>query len=151
MLYKEEIVFALTKEVSYQDESGDHMASELILKAPTGKQEKATAVLQQKLMKAAMTCNKLMNIEADESTESPNAGDEPSLEAQCAYILTALKVSSDDYFDYKCCLYRMLSNGLGFIEGSTSKVKLTQTIIDEISLKDKDRLVGEYTANFIMP
>ena len=158
----EEFVFTLSNDLNYQDSSGDNHTNELICKAPVSKHEKTVSDLQQLLAKAMMEAQKLVSkeqleIAAEEAKkikenkdDLPDATEE-SIQENAESVLMAIKASSVDFFAYKNLVYDLLCNDLCFMRGNDSSSRMTKTLLIDMSLQDKDKLVGEYSANFIMP
>lgn len=150
MFYKEEFVFELKDELEYQS-GGDQKTKELVMKAPTGRHERFVCKLQQQLTKAMFNTRKLVSIEGEAKVETPEVSEEEEEQAKKDFVLMALQAGCDDLYDFKQTLYKMLCDGLCYINGPVERVKLTMALLSDIPLRDKDRLVGDYVANFISP
>lgn len=145
-----EFIFDLERQLNYQDSQGDNNTVELLLKPPVGKHERHVSQLQQQLSRATVSAQKLIannNVSDDSNIEEEDI----SIKDKADFILTALRISDIDFFEYKKCLYKMLCDDLCFIKANTGNVCITKTLIGDLTLRDKDKLVGEYSAHFIMP
>lgn len=155
MLMPEEFVFTLSSDLAYMGSSGDSTTRELICKAPVSKHEKTVSDLQQMLAKAMMDAAKSLSREQlaeagkKDKEELTTAQKEPE-KMDAAAILMSVKSSSIDFFAYKNLVYDLLCSDLCFMKGNDSNSVMTKTLLSEMSLQDKDKLVGEYSANFIM-
>lgn len=151
-MMSEEFVFNLSTDLNYQDSTGDCFTRELLLKAPIGKHEKSVCDLQQMLSKAMLSAQSLIN-KAKVNNDTPESENDIDLtvEEKSEFILTCLRASDISFYDYKYCLYKMITNDLCFIRAKEKDIRVTMTLINDLSLNDKDKLVGDYSANFIMP
>lgn len=144
MKMPEEVVFELSNELIYQS-GGDQITSELMISAPIGKHERYVCQLQQKLMRAMLEVSKSVQSsnQKDSSADSQDGG------MTKESVLIALRGGCEDLFGFKQTFYKMICEGLCYINGPSGKVNMTLTLLGDLSLSDKDNLVGEYIANFI--
>lgn len=151
MLQQEEFKFQLTKSLNYQDEMGDHNTDELLLKAPVGRHEAYVCKLQQGLMKSVMAAQALAqsNSKLEDKTIDNSEKADPSIEDTAYGFLSGLRAGSQDLMAFKKVFYSLLLDGICLIEGGTKQINITRTLLDKLSLNDKDKLLGEYLANFI--
>lgn len=161
MLMPEEFIFTLSTDLDYTDSSGNATTRELICKAPVSKHEKTASDLQQMLAKAMMDAAKLLSNEqiavaaeaekkAKEKKGELTAAPEEPEKMDAGAILMSIKSSSIDFFAYKNLVYDLLCSDLCFMKDNDSNNPMTRTLLSDMSLQDKDKLVGEYSANFIM-
>lgn len=156
MYSKEEFVFTLSKPLNYQDTQSDQETLELVLYAPTSKHEKYVCNLQQQLMKSTLKVTKIfVNKDKPFDNQHKISDNQEQLEndekGKRDFVLVALKAGSDNFYEFKQTFYKMICDGLCYIDGSNDKTKITHTLLRDLSLPDKDNLVGEYVANFISP
>lgn len=155
MYSKEEFTFKLSKPLNYQDTQSDQDTNELVLKAPIGKHEKYVCKLQQQLMQAMFKVRKLVGTENEAQSKDKDSLDEDD-QVKKDMVLMALQAGCDGengFYEFKCTFYKMIcfEDGLCYIDGPNEKTKITLTLLKDLSLPDKDKLVGEYVANFISP
>lgn len=150
MYSKEEFTFKLSKPLNYQDTQSDQDANELVLKAPIGEHEKYVCKLQQQLMQAMFKVRKLVGTENEAQSKDKDSLDEDD-QVKKDMVLMALQAGCEDLYEFKCTFYKMICKGLCYIDGPNEKTKITPDLLGDLSLPDKDKLVGEYVANFISP
>ena len=151
MIIQEKFIFKLSSELEYQDKNGNNTTDEITLKAPVSKHEEAVCKLQQAVMKSMLVLMKISGADKnkpDTENEIINPQEEDKEKTADSYI-HALKAGCDNLYELKQVFYNMISNDLAYIAGSSGDERLTKTLIGDLSLSDKDKLLGQYLANFI--
>ena len=151
MKMREEITFDLSKKLEYQKD-GNQKTQKLHLRAPTTKHERFVCEIKQAYSRATLMSLKLMggaqntNNVDDGSSEVREAEDSgPDLQA----FWMVMEAGCEDLFKFKSTFYKMLCEGLCYIDGDTGKANMTTSLIDDMSLSDKDTMIGLYFENFI--
>lgn len=154
MKMQEEIVVELYQDLNYQS-NGNQTTNELILKAPIGKHERALCKLHQKLARCLLEAAKMAR---DPGTlqEPPipkEQEDSSDTEAQKSFTLLALRAGckGDELYDFTQTFYKMIADGLCYINGPSGKVNVTVDLIRDLGFPDKNNILGEYIVNFIQP
>jgi len=137
--YKSEFVFELIKPLSYHDGGESKATTEtLILKAPSNKQSRQTAALQQGFFRAVNSLQKNQN-----TSETFDEKDEVSGRE----IMTLIMMSDVDLGKYQETFRDLLLNGIAFVNDTQ---KMTRTIYDNMSTEDSNNLIGEYLSIFLL-
>lgn len=154
----EEFTFELSSPLKYQCATGEDETTTILLKAPAFKNEKTVSKLRQKCGRAFLSARKQFGNdqnseeikEAVEQRKALQANKDPDSADQMdpAELIMFLQISEDDFYTIQEAFYGLLLNGIGFIP---ENIKLTQSLINKISLDDKERMLGEYFVNFILP
>ena len=149
----DEFEFELSNKIKYQSPRGEEESNILLLKPPLPKHERTVTKLQQKFARVVAesarknreyesrnqsTKEKDQNVPASEDKKSPAPSE----------VIIVLQQSDIDFYDFKEDFYGMISNGLCFIGDN---VKATKDLLNKMSFDDKDKLLGEYFVNFMMP
>lgn len=137
----DEFEFELSTKIKFQSPAGEEESNILLLKSPLAKHERTLTKLQQKFVKAIIDAGrKNASNQSSKKTEqkTPSATE----------VIIVLQQSDLDYYDFKEDFYSMILNGLCFIGDG---IKVTKDLLSNVSFDDKDKLLGEYFANFMMP
>lgn len=130
--------FALAKPIKYAFEGNTHEGQLLVLYGPSNKHNKHRVKLQQGFFRAA---NSLRTSGVDQVEGDSNAPTGPEILA----LMLASDVDMELYHEQFKKL--IVAPDICKVE---DRVSLTDTLYDEMSPDDTDKLMGEYLANFIL-
>ena len=138
--YKSEFTFKLIKPLSYHDGgNSEAIAKELILKAPSNRQRRQTAILKQGFFRALKD---LQDSRQDSSEVSDESGGISGTE-----VLGVIMMSKVNFADYQDTFRELLLNDIAFL---ADREKLKSHTYDDMSDEDSEKLMGEYIANFLL-
>ena len=64
-------------------------------------------------------------------------------------LLSLNTISPNEYASFREILFnKIICNGCCLIDG---KIEMTKSIFDKVCIKDRENIIGEYCANFIVP
>lgn len=139
--YKSEFTFELIKPLPYHRDGEQVFAKEIILKAPSNKQQHETSKLKQGFHRAI---HELQNSEAANSKKNKNKDNEEDINGED--IISMIMASKIDFGEYQQVFGSLLRNDIGWIENE----KITMPIYNNISDEDFEKMMGEYIANFLL-
>ena len=138
----DEVLVDLSKPLSYAGPKGDMVEATFIqLKAPTYKQLENFLPVKQAFMSAVTSIDAskidVAGVDTDKDKEVKFTG---------AEALTVMMQSSCDMTKIYLYCSALFKSGAALLDGEQ---KLTTPLMESMELKDFDKLVGDYIANFI--
>jgi len=150
MLMREQIIFELKSELKYQAQ-GEHETKELILKAPIAKHERYVRPIQQLITQALLSVESKLSHRTPPEKEEEDPSKEASLEEKGTTFLNILQGGSENYMESLEKFYSLFCDGICCITTPSGEISLTRDLLKDIPFLEKDRMIGVYIANFIMP
>lgn len=135
----EVINFDLNCEVKYAHNGEETIAKFIELSPPTFKQLDRCAPLKQAFFRAVSQTRDMATTEGETETDIEDM--EPENIAQLIYT------SDEDATKFLLHGVELLKSGIAKVEGTE---KVTQPIIDQLSLDEIEKLIGTYMLNFIL-
>lgn len=148
--FKKEFIFELTESMVYQNEMGEKETNILLFKAPANKHHDQLDILRKELVSALLkTSAQTSGVDVPkESKQTIKKEKNGPLELNSDALLFILYGSDFDLTAFKETFWDMISDGLCLVD---KRVPITTSLIDNIWYEDKTEILGEYTANFIVP
>ena len=144
--------FELKKPIEYNHDSKDMEGTHIELREPTGKVShiccEIEGLIQSGLIKMAGTIDESIIAEAqEESKNSKKSKKEDKKSAIDADAMLSMMTSSGIDMQKIVIHFRALFKEVAFVGGEK---QMTMPMMDRMSHKDFKRMIGAYTANFIM-
>lgn len=140
-----EHIFKLDEPIKVANKGQEDLVYEIVLKAPCGKHRNHLIRLKQGFFKAAVEANKSRPDAGAEAVVEEAA--EPSIVETAKTVMALLYMSNVDLVALEDEFKTLILNDLGVVSDG---VRLNSHMIDQMSLSDFERLMGEYLAVFIL-
>lgn len=144
--FKKEFELTLSEPLTYQCATGEKKTEILVFKAPSNSHARILGKMRKELVKAIFQ-NSLKNPNATETNKKVDKNDDAA-ELDAAAILFILYGSEFDLTIYTDLFWELIVDNICFV---TREVPLTKSLLDDIYYEDRDEILGQYTANFIVP
>jgi hypothetical protein len=144
--FKKEFELKLSEPLTYQCSTGEKKTDTLLFKAPSNSQAKLLNKLRKELIKAIFQ-NSLRNQNVSEKIKDPNKTDD-SGELDAIAILFILYGSDFDLSIYTELFWKLILDNICFV---ARDIPLTESLLNDIYYEDREEILGQYTANFIVP
>lgn len=140
------LVFNLSEALEYAKAGSTETTFSLEIVPPAPNHHGVVMSLAQKVMRAMFDARKLT---ADTEPGENNGADEPDADAKMTpeFVRMMLLGSSIPFDDFLVPFFKILEKTCTM----DGELQITQAIWDRLPIKDKNNLLFEYVANFIIP
>lgn len=145
--FRKEFVFELSEPIKFQYEMGEKETKILLFRAPANKHHTLLDKLRKELTNALLKTGS-QTVGFEQQNNKRVKADDKSSELNADAILFILYGSDFDLESYKATFWEMIEDGLCLVD---KRVPLTSSLIEDIWYEDRTDILGEYTANFILP
>ena len=145
-----EFEFELSESLTYLHEGGESKTKTLLFKAPSNSQEVLIDQLRKPLMKALTDAGRdsVESEKKSKTSKKEKKENDKNDKMDGATLLLMLYGADLDITEFKENFWTMILDDLCLV---ARRIKFTRTLLNEICLDDRDEILGEYTANFILP
>lgn len=144
--FKKEFEFTLTEPLTYQCSTGEQKVEKLLFRAPSNKHGQILGKLRKELVKFVFQSSLKNNNQPEPQKKGKKA--DTSTELDASTILFILYGSEFELTTFNELFWELILDDLCFV---TKDIPLTASLRDNIYYEDLDMIMGEYTANFIVP
>jgi hypothetical protein len=144
--FKKEFELVLTEPLTYQCPTGEKKTDKLLFKAPSNSHANILGKMRKELVKFVFQSS-LKNPSKPE-TQKKDKQNESLAELDAPTILFILYGSEFDLTLYTDLFWELILDNICFV---TKDIPLTSSLLNNIYYEDRDLILGEYTANFIVP
>lgn len=145
--YKSEFEYILSEDLDYQNQMGEKKTDKLIFIAPSNNQRSFFIKLRQSIVQAFMAMGaKFQNSNQQESNSKPT---DKQLERDD--ILPILYGSDLDLEKFQETFWSMILDKRCYVGEKVNNIFITQDLLNDVGNNDKDKILGEYIVNFILP
>ena len=154
--FKKEFEFILSEPITYQYELGEKKTDSLTFKAPANKHSNSIDKMRKEIVKSirslAVSEAASMSKEDKEAMKKSQKSNQQEDDMQMDGPYFLFMIYGDQNFDletYREVFWDMIISGeLCLLD---NKIKLTESLLNDISYDDRTDILGEYSANFLQP